>query len=56
MSDTDTITTRVLDALISTSVVTGDQNAYGSGWEIGAFIYVPAVAVNPPSNLHAVAH
>ena len=34
------------------SVVTGDQNAYGSGWEIGAFVYVPAVA--PPSNLQAV--
>ena len=36
------------------SVVTGDQNTYGSGWEIGAFVYVPAIA--PPSNLHAVAH
>jgi hypothetical protein len=36
------------------SVVTGDQNAYGSGWEIGAFIYVPAVP--PPTNLQAVAH
>jgi hypothetical protein len=36
------------------SVVTGDQNAYGSGWEIGAFVYVPPVALNPPSNLHVV--
>jgi len=36
------------------SVVTGDQNAYGSGWEIGAYIYVPALA--PPTNLQAVAH
>jgi hypothetical protein len=36
------------------SVVTGDQNAYGSGWEIGAFIYVPAVA--PPSNLQVSVH
>jgi hypothetical protein len=36
------------------SVVTGDQNAYGSRWEIGAFVYVPAIA--PPSNLQAVAH
>jgi hypothetical protein len=36
------------------SVVTGDQNAYGSGWELGAFIYVPPIA--PPSNLQAVAH
>jgi len=34
------------------SVVTGDQNAYGSGWEIGAFIYVPPVA--PASNLQVV--
>jgi hypothetical protein len=34
------------------SVVTGDQNAYGSGWEIGAFVYVPALA--PPSNLQVV--
>jgi parallel beta-helix repeat protein len=36
------------------SVKTGDQNAYGSGWEIGAFIYVPALAA--PTNLQAVAH
>jgi hypothetical protein len=36
------------------SVVTGDQNAYGSGWEIGAFVYVPPIA--PPSNLQAVVH
>jgi hypothetical protein len=36
------------------SVVTGDQNAYGSGWEMGAFLYVPTIA--PPSNVHAVAH
>jgi hypothetical protein len=34
------------------SVVTGDQNAYGSGWEVGAFVYVPPVA--PPSNLQVV--
>jgi hypothetical protein len=33
------------------SVVTGDQNAYGSGWEMGAFVYVPPVALHPPSNL-----
>jgi hypothetical protein len=37
------------------SVVTGDQNAYGSGWEIGALIYVP-VAPSPPTNIHAIAH
>jgi hypothetical protein len=30
------------------SVATGDQNAYGSGWEIGAFVYVP-VRPSPPS-------
>jgi hypothetical protein len=36
------------------SVLTGDQNAYGSGWEIGAFLYVPTIT--PPSNLQAVAH
>lgn len=36
------------------SVLTGDQNAYGSGWEMGAFIYVPTIT--PPSNLQAVAH
>jgi hypothetical protein len=35
------------------SIVTGDQNAYGSGWEIGAFIYVP-VQPSPPSNLNVV--
>jgi hypothetical protein len=35
------------------SVVIGDQNAYGSGWEVGAFVYVP-VAPDPPSNLHVV--
>jgi len=34
------------------SVVTGGQNAYGSGWEIGAFVYVPPVP--PPSNLQVV--
>jgi hypothetical protein len=34
------------------SVVTGDQNAYGSGWEIGAFIYVPPVA--PATSLQVV--
>ncbi len=34
------------------SVVTGDQNAYGSGWEIGGFVYVPPKA--PPSNLQVV--
>jgi hypothetical protein len=34
------------------SVVTGDQNAYGSGWEIGAFIYVAPVA--PASKLQVV--
>ena len=37
------------------SVVTGDQNAFGSGWEIGAFIYVPAGPA-PPTNLQTVAH
>jgi parallel beta-helix repeat protein len=37
------------------SVVTGNQNAYGSGWEIGTFIYVPAGPA-PPTNLQAVAH
>jgi hypothetical protein len=36
------------------SVVTGDQNAYGGGWEMGAFVYVPALA--PPTNVQAVAH
>jgi len=34
------------------SVVAGDQNAYGSGWEIGAFIYVPPIA--PPPNLQVL--
>jgi hypothetical protein len=33
------------------SVVTGDQNAYGGGWEIGAFIYVPVAS---PTNAKAV--
>jgi hypothetical protein len=28
------------------SVVTGDQDAHSSGWDIGAFVYVPAIA--PP--------
>jgi hypothetical protein len=37
------------------SVVTGDQNAYGSGWEIGAFIYV-SVAPSPPTNVHVSVH
>ena len=26
------------------SIVTGDENAHGSGWEIGAFVYVPPIA------------
>jgi parallel beta-helix repeat protein len=30
------------------SIVTGDQNAYGSGWEIGAFVYLPPVVISPP--------
>jgi hypothetical protein len=34
------------------SVTTGDQNAYGSGWEIGAFVYVPPLT--PPPNLQVV--
>jgi len=36
------------------SVVTGDQNANGSGWEIGVFVYVGPLAPNPPLNLQVV--
>jgi len=35
------------------SVVTGDQNAYGSAWEIGAFVYGPTVP-SPPTNAVAI--
>ena len=34
------------------SVLTGEQNASGTGWEIGAFLYVPPVT--PPPSLRVV--
>jgi len=38
-----------------TSVVTGDQNGYGAGWEVGAYIFADAI-LQPPTSLQAVAH
>jgi hypothetical protein len=39
-----------------TSVSTLNQNNYGSGWEIGAFVFVQSIPPAPPTSISIVVH
>lgn len=40
----------------ASSVSTLNQNSYGAGWEIGAFVFAPQVRPAPPTSLSAIVH